>query len=451
MDIFEKNAWNDAWNKVLNRLGIRKVPGGTVNYLGNVLSTIETDLAKAGATTAAMTLYVDAATGLDTNTGLVSAPLKTIQAAINRTPHIIAHRTTIYVRAGTYAEDLVVSNHIRHTGWFTISGYDWTDVVPTTGLATGTIASHTNRTVNVTAAGWTVNDLRGKYIQITSGSKLGYKYPIESNTAAALTVGGYGITNITGATFKFVTQGAIITGNATGDYDPMIHVGSVCDYFFNAVQFDNISFQSRANKWYGIYSYSGSTIFKNCNFKPCEWQTMFTLYNPVSFFSIQRSFVDATSANSASYYFANPGEMYVYESVIRGGWGFLGEGAVGVFLNSALTASSESMFDIDKFVDLYVKDCLVDTCTAGIKIIGHNNRIYLDGTTNITNSSGWGISQTTKGSYNSIQIGTSVLMTVNASGDLTPDGTTAISIADLRADPDKTVVDLLRLNRIAAD
>lgn len=419
----------------------------------NIQGGLMVDGVAQGVTTADMTLYVDTATGNDNNIGSLALPLKTIQAAINRTPHIIAHLVTIYVRAGTYAEDLIVSNHIRHTGWFTISGYDWTDVVPATGLATGTIASYSGRTVNVTAASWTVNDLRGKYIQLTSGAKSGYKYPIESNTATSLTIGGYGLSAISGQTFKFVTQGAIITGKATGDNDPMVHLSSVCDYFFNAIEFDNLSFQSRASKWYGIYSASGSTVFRNCSFKPCEWQTMCTVYNPVSFFSLQRSYIDATSSNSAAFYFESPGELYITDSASRGGWGYLSRGATGNFLSSIFNASTESFFDIDNFVDLYIKDCMIDTAECGVKILGSNNKVYLDGTTSITNSSDFGVYQSTVGScsYNSIGVGASVTMSTNTTGDLTLDGTTPITIAALRADPNKTMVDLLRLNRLSAD
>lgn len=67
------------------------------------------------ATTAAMTLYVDAVNGNDSNSGTAAGAgnaLATINAAINKVPKIIRHNVTINVAAGTYSGDMIVSGFI---------------------------------------------------------------------------------------------------------------------------------------------------------------------------------------------------------------------------------------------------------------------------------------------------------------------------------------------------
>ncbi|MCY9660300.1 pectinesterase family protein [Paenibacillus chondroitinus] len=68
-------------------------------------------------TTAPMSLYVDAVNGVDNNDGSATRPFKTIQRAVNSIPQIVSHLCTIYVAAGTYAEDVTVLNY---TGQITI-------------------------------------------------------------------------------------------------------------------------------------------------------------------------------------------------------------------------------------------------------------------------------------------------------------------------------------------
>lgn len=64
------------------------------------------------ATTADMTLYVDATNGDDSNPGTQSEPLQTIQAAINKIPQIVNHTVTINVAPGTYNESPTIEGFV---------------------------------------------------------------------------------------------------------------------------------------------------------------------------------------------------------------------------------------------------------------------------------------------------------------------------------------------------
>jgi len=64
----------------------------------------------AQATTADLTLYVDAALGDDANNGLSAlSALKTLQTAINKIPQIINHTVMVNVAVGTYAESVLIT------------------------------------------------------------------------------------------------------------------------------------------------------------------------------------------------------------------------------------------------------------------------------------------------------------------------------------------------------
>lgn len=64
-------------------------------------------------TTAGINYFVNTVTGNDTNDGLsAGAPLKTIQAAINKLPLIINHAVTITVAVGTSSEVVTTANFL---------------------------------------------------------------------------------------------------------------------------------------------------------------------------------------------------------------------------------------------------------------------------------------------------------------------------------------------------
>lgn len=142
------------------------------------------------ASEAAITLAVNGATGDDTPSsdrpakivkGDYSAyPFATIQAAINAVPLLTPYPVTINVAEGNYAGYYI---RARSMG-------DWFQVVGTRGIATlatgstaGTVTSGSVTQLTVTGAGWTPGDLIGKFVEITAGAGAGQIFVIADNTA----------------------------------------------------------------------------------------------------------------------------------------------------------------------------------------------------------------------------------------------------------------------------
>lgn len=189
--------------------------------------------------TAAATYYVNAATGSDTNSGLSSsAPFATITKALAASTLFGAFTTTINVYAGTYNEklDITAWSFISNSRLIDIVGQDWTAVTPTTGIASGTFDAVFTGTpsrfiAEVAGAGWTVDDLAGKFVKITSGTNTGTYIPIVANSATSLTLSLLANTttsfgrNIQSATFEIVTSAQILTRVGSEPHLISVHGG----------------------------------------------------------------------------------------------------------------------------------------------------------------------------------------------------------------------------------
>ena len=196
-------------------------------------------------TNQALTFYVDATNGNDSNVQTAcSAPTtgacKTIQAAINLVPRAIRNPVTINVAAGTYSAGAYLSGFTFDVGdqpvnatsgpYLRIVGTP-VSVTPTTGEGSGTVTSATLGgwagagtpgpsnwgTVTVSGAGWTAHDLKGKLFKITGGTGSGQVVRIYDNTATVITlVGNFpkAIIPDTTSTFQLqtATGGTIVNG-----------------------------------------------------------------------------------------------------------------------------------------------------------------------------------------------------------------------------------------------
>ncbi len=178
-------------------------------------------------TTAAMTLYVDP-TGSDSNacTASGTSACLTLGGALNKVPKNIRHAVTVNVATGTYTEVFRVqgfniegANGAASTAALNITGTQ-TAFTVATGTNTGTVSSYVAPTggahplLNDATQTWTVNDLRGRYVTITSGSGNGEYHLITANTATQLSLAYQFTTAPTGAsTYAIVTPGAVFTGN----------------------------------------------------------------------------------------------------------------------------------------------------------------------------------------------------------------------------------------------
>lgn len=150
-----------------------------------------------------------------------SYPFATIQAAIDALPSVLAHPTFINVGAGTFT-GFTFENRIclgkaevgsAKVPYVQIRGATPVEVSglasgPTSGTATSSDGA--NRTLTLTGAGWTVNDLRGKFLRVTSGTTDATKlYAIESNTSEVITIVGKG--DFSGAVdFQIVTPATVL-------------------------------------------------------------------------------------------------------------------------------------------------------------------------------------------------------------------------------------------------
>lgn len=217
---------NDAWNRLMASVGVRAtdfVLADTINEIDDRQDLAEERLASGEdrldvvenitgtgtvplETSAAMTLYVDAA-GSDSNDGSIGSPFLTIQKAIDMVPKRIRHPVTINVGAGNFKGAYISGFCFEYAAnpalgnWIEINGTLAT--ASATGLMTGPVASSTAGsgatwgTVTVTGAGWTVNALSGKLFQVVSGTGSTAATPytmIVSNTADTITVAGAWVT-----------------------------------------------------------------------------------------------------------------------------------------------------------------------------------------------------------------------------------------------------------------
>lgn len=184
--------------------------------LSSNAAAVKAAVNKALVTSADTTLWVNGYTGSDDNEGTQALPFKTIAGALAALPAFIQHNCSIFITAGTYAEQLKINKVIAPRVRLTLEGVNaWSQFAPTSGPRTGTIASVSGFDLTVTGATWPVDGLKGRFLKIVSGATeagLNGKYiPICSNTATAIRTPYQG-SRIGTATFELVTQSTIVDG-----------------------------------------------------------------------------------------------------------------------------------------------------------------------------------------------------------------------------------------------
>jgi hypothetical protein len=163
-------------------------------------------------TLAAMQLYVDPL-GSDANdcTSTGSSACLTIAGAYGKIPRIVRHPvdisvatgnyTGVYISGFTYDPASTAGAYINITGTLTESTL-------ATGSATGTATAGTAASLPTTwatltdsGAAWTVDDLAGRLLTISSGTGSGTVLPIVSNTATVITVAATPVTYASGSVY----------------------------------------------------------------------------------------------------------------------------------------------------------------------------------------------------------------------------------------------------------
>jgi hypothetical protein len=178
-------------------------------------------------TYAPVTLFVDP-TGSDTNacTASGAAACATLTGALAKLPKNLRHNVTINVATGTYT-DLAALTGFKFESTtatatsFTVLGMQVT-FTPATGTGTGTITAFVDQPDTVTTRGvltdgtqsWTTDDLRGRFLEITSGAASGQVRPIAENTATTITfVGAFATDPVIGDSYRISTPGPVWTSN----------------------------------------------------------------------------------------------------------------------------------------------------------------------------------------------------------------------------------------------
>lgn len=162
-------------------------------------------------TLAAVTLYVDIATGNDGNPGTSALPKQTILGALNALPVVIAHPVTICVRPGNYPENNIAIDFARFA---TLNGI-LIKVVNANdedmfynGLATGGGINF----LDDAGAAWSINRFQNAYIWIYGGTGAGQVRQIASNTATRITVTVNWAVNPNATSYYAIGGGATLTG-----------------------------------------------------------------------------------------------------------------------------------------------------------------------------------------------------------------------------------------------
>lgn len=195
--------------------------GAAINCT-RTLSTGTITVAAPAETTADLQLYVDPS-GSDSNacTSTGASACLTIQGALNKSPRFLKHRVTVNVAAGNYAGFLVSGFTVdastqKATAGILIDGV-LANVTPTTGTATGTAtggtagSTTTFGTLVAAAQTWTINNLRGRLVVISSGTGSGQTKVITANTATTLTIAGTWTAPDATSVYAIQSPSAIVT------------------------------------------------------------------------------------------------------------------------------------------------------------------------------------------------------------------------------------------------
>jgi hypothetical protein len=135
-------------------------------------------------------------------------PFLTIQAAINALPKTIRHTTNINIGTGTFAGFSFEGFNLYSTASINGTLDTWT---PTTGPSSGTATSGADGQLTLTGAGWTVDDLVGKFLTITAGTAAGTIIPILKNTTDTIYTAPYA--TVYDNTSQFVIQDSVTVVN----------------------------------------------------------------------------------------------------------------------------------------------------------------------------------------------------------------------------------------------
>lgn len=175
-------------------------------------------------------------------------PFATIQAAIDALPTNVIHSCAINVGAGTFAtfeiRDKNLGTYNYNWNLFQLNGTPIAST-PTTGPASGTATGGSTNTLVLAAAGWTVDDLVGKFVEITAGPGAGQILIIAENTADTIYFAGDFTAAGAGSVFEIKEPGTIISGAGGSPASTGIWINNVKGY-------PSLRWLDVTNPYYGV-------------------------------------------------------------------------------------------------------------------------------------------------------------------------------------------------------
>ena len=196
---------------------------GDVDFEGTVIGVLPDGvLTESGTSPTGITYYVSS-TGSDDNDCLAAGAgaCATVQAAIDKIPHVVRRRYNINVQSGTYAGFQIQGRHFTNPAVASAEGsikiyggYSACSVsdIGGSGTTSGTIDSGDQFSFTDSSQTWAVNGLRGLFV--TSGGFYGH---IVENTATSLKVVGRNSAGFdNGETYQIYKHGTTIGGQPSG-------------------------------------------------------------------------------------------------------------------------------------------------------------------------------------------------------------------------------------------
>jgi len=312
-----------------------------------------------------LTWYVDVR-GNDSNTcrapftdGGRNGPCRQPQAAVNKIPKMLRHRVTVSIDAGAYNGFLVNGFSYdygaqQQNGGLLFDGVLADSVLasgPATGTATtGSAGSGTTfGTLNLPDAGWTVNDLTGRFITTATPTNAGFV--VSSNTSDTITVVGTWSAPTASTTFTIqdpalewvgppnMTEPGTATGNPLPSRAVIFVAGNSLDWNRTALTFRNMRIAPDAGVAIEIADRSG-VQFVNMQLRPSSSTSAALFFNTISANggSLTINKCDLAPPNNTNSTFSpGGGQISITNSLIRH---FIGSGNPAFNLNNTAGGSS---------------------------------------------------------------------------------------------------------------
>jgi hypothetical protein len=315
----------------------------------------------------------------------------------------------------------------------------------TTGPNTGTITTGGSRSVVVTGAGWTANNLVGRYLNVTSGTGAGQILVIAQNTTDTIYLASPASPSIgNGAGFNIEDPNVVLNtaqANSTGIYVEGNTAGvSILDMKATNGSYPIVAINNPGRVSLTRVGTSGGTygvlvqqcVYVNLNQVSAVSATYgFYLLHSVNLSVAARGWL-ASSCTSYGVYFAN---ILCTGSALTGLW-IRGSSTYGLLLqNTKLISISDFYVDsaargvYSQYSELELIAASINNCTVAPFVLFHPTKLVLQTSLAGSGNTGWGLNAS--GVDNVVNIYNFTPTITGASGAVTVDGTNDVTWANL--------------------